>query len=278
MADTDTTTVLSAAEKADRIAQLENPLLVQAVNETLAKINGHNSNVALIKRAAAEKTDPKQLVHEARESAEKQAQSPELKQIMDRVNKLRNQEEDLIKLADKIAAKLVDKVASDDEITKAQASVKASSADIRESKSALSMLSTFAKIDLVSLLPEVESTRGIRVTTSDVGDVSRLRLKKILLNGEVIEKEVEVTKGGESVKEMRSTTAQLAQELTKRVKNGSVNATEITVAYLESMGLKPNEFDKVTAGVPHTFTFSKDVFDGEGKKIDTKSFELTFEK
>lgn len=277
MAENETVTALTAEQKAAAIAKLDG-ILKQAVTDTATKIAVHNKNVSLIKRAAAEKTDPMELVFEARESEEKQAKSPDLKKLMDQVNKLREQEEQLIKLANKIAEKLIDKVASDDEIVKAQAAVKASSTDIRESKAALNMLATFAKQDLVALLPDVDSTRGVRVTTSDVGDVSRLRLKKILLDGEPVEKEFTVTKNGEEIKEMRATTAQLAQELTKRIKGGSVNATEITISYLESMKLKPNEFEKVTAGVPHTFTFSKDVVNDKGEKIDTKSFVLTFEK
>lgn len=272
---TETTTVLSTQEKTERIAKLDG-ILKEAVTNLLETINAHNSKVALIKRAAAEKSDPLKLLQEIREDAEVQSKDPELKKIMTKVETFQNQIEKLIKEANELAKKHITQPADEAEVTAAQAAVKQSSTEIRESKAALKMLEGLTKTELIALLPEVDSTRGIRVTSSE-GEVSRARLSKIWLEDEPIYKEVTTTKNGQTFKEDRATISLLSQVLTQKCKV-PVSATEITVEFLKSQNLASNEFDKITAGGVIPWTFSKDIFDDNGKQIDTKHFNLKFQK
>lgn len=273
---------LSADEKAKLFDGLA-PQLKESVTNLTHEIEAHNANVKIVRDAASDKQDPKLILQEVVRT--NPGNDPQLAKIYGDIEKLQARVETMWSEAMKLAEKYKPEAMTAEKIKAAHESTKETSASLRAQKDALSKLSSFFNIDLSIFLPEIDSTRGLKLNTGDSSSVGiRPSYSKIFIvhnkgqeteQAELIAKEVEKKDGS---KEMRSTTTNLAQELTKRIKGASVTSSEITIDFLKSQNLQPSDFDKLTAGVNYDWQFSKDVFNSEGQKIGTKTFDLRFVK
>lgn len=272
---------LSADELKAKFEALS-PELQTSVNNLNNEIDQHNLNVQIVRDAASDKKDPKLILQEVAKA--NPGNDPQLAKILADIEKLSSRVESLWSDAYKIAEKYKPEAITPEKIKAAHESTKDTSVSLRAQKDALSKLSAFFGVDLSVFLKEIDSTRGLRLNTGDASTPGiRPQYSKIFVvhnkgqeneETELIAKEVEKKDGS---KEMRSTTTLLANELTKRAKT-SINSTEITVEFLKSQNLQTSDFDKLTAGVNYDWTFSKDVFNSNGEKIGTKTFDLRFVK
>lgn len=278
-ADT-TAPVLSDEEKAQKFNALPE-MIQEAVNNLNAEIDQHNANVQVVRQASQEKKSETDTVFELIEKDDHGDKVlskiwADVKAAEERVEKLRLQ---ALKRANEVELKPKD--VSADEATAAHEATKVSSKELRDKRDALSKLEDFFKVDLSIFLKEIDSTRGLRLNASESGEkITRPQYKALYIvdeNGtkELISKEVD-TKDG---KVQRSTTTQLASELTKRGGKGfSVSSSEITTAFLKNLGYGPDGFSKVTSGQEIAWSFSKDAVDSEGNNLGAKKFDLVFVK
>lgn len=280
---TDETKTLSADELKKMFDGLT-PQLQSAVNNLNAEIKSHNDNVKIVRDAASDKQDPKLILQEV--VRENPGNDPELAKKYADIEKLQARVETMWAEAMKLAEKYKPEAITPEMIKAAHESTKETSTSLRAQKDALGKLSDFFGVDLTIFLDEIDSTRGLRLSPSEGGSSLGIRpsYSKIFVvhnkgqeneTEELISKEVQKKDG---TTEVRSTTTFLAQELSKRIKGASVSSAELTVEFLKSQNLQPNQFDTLTAGVKYAWTFSKDVFNSENEKVGTKSFDLIFVK
>jgi phage host-nuclease inhibitor protein Gam len=279
---TETTTALTAAQREEGIAKLDG-MVKDAVLAAVKQINDHNADVKIVRNFSSEKKDPVLILDEIVET--NPGNDPKLAKLAEDIETLKSRIEDLYKKAREIAKNYKPENVSEVEATKAHDRTKESSAKIRDAKTALKFFETLAGVDLMSLLPEVDSTRGLRLGNEGNASLGiRPVYKKMIIvskndkdeNGNPVREEISKETEKDGVKSTTTNTTILAQTLSSRGGRGfTVTSSEITSAFLEAM---KTSFDKLTAGVEYAWTFSKDVTNSDGKVIDTKSWDLVFIK
>ena len=278
---------LSAEDKAKAIAAL--PDMVRAGIEKLnAEIKNHNLDVALIKAASADKEDPRKFGEElVRAHA---GDDPELKKILDLIEKLQSQVETYWGKAIEKAQKFMPEKVTEDQIKAAQARTKESSSSIRTQKAAFSALTALMGQDLTVYLDDMQTTRGVRTGISVPGQttgVKRPRYSKLFFANpenpeEFILSAVDKEVDGTIVKNSMPTI--LARDITKMLPSGtSVRAPELQVAFLAHLkemdsSYGDNGYEKLTAGQEVVWTYHVPIKDSDGKQIDEKHFKLKFVK
>jgi hypothetical protein len=274
-----TTPVLTADEKAAGIAKLDG-MVKGAVEHLVATVEKHNKDVAIVRAYSQDKKDPKLILDEVIEK--NPGNDPKLAKIAKLIEEYKTKIENLYADARPIAAQYKQEDVSIKDAEQALARTKETAVAIRDGKTALKFFESLANQDLTLLLPEVDTTRGLKIGT-DAASGIRPTYKKIFIEHAPKEEGAEPTrekiatttvKDGVSVE--KTNTTYLAQQLSSRAGRGTnVTSSEITNQFLASQN---TTFDKLTAGVEYKWTFTKDITDSEGKVIETKKWDLIFVK
>jgi hypothetical protein len=280
--------VLTAEERASGIAKLDG-MALKAVVEITELIDGHNADVKLIRDFSADAKDEKLVISEIIErnpGNDKFLEKVglEIKKIEAEIEKKKDEIEKLLTKAWDVAKKYEPEATSVEDVQKIYDNTATTVAKIRAAKEALEFFSKFAGTDLSQLLPEAETTRGLR-RPGDVAAGQKPSYKKMIIlkkdekneDGTPVREEIykAVEKDGKKTQVVNTTT--LANTLSSRAGRGvKITSSEITTQFLASRGT--TDFSKLTAGVEYPFTFTKEIKNSDGKVIETKSWDLIFVK
>lgn len=249
----ETATENTATPSAEELQKMWDALPDQvrdAVSKVNTLIDAHNRNIALIK--ASQGDESKKLLFELRD--QNPNEDAEISKYNSEIEKVQARYEDLIAKANKRAEVVYAdqlKMPSETEVAKARESVSKSGSELRAAVKGFASFEDFLGVSLSAHIKDIGSLKGTGAkASSGGGDIWRPRTEAIYVNGELIQAEVQNSKG---VKELKSTFNVVASHLNKLTNGKNFTTVDLQQAYLKAAG---GDKDKIAEEVEFTLPFT----------------------